>query len=276
MARAEFDGIADVYDDTRRALDAQTLAGVKGAFSAHGCSKILEVGVGTGRVSVPLMSKGFEMTGLDLSKKMMEVAREKGHSRLVLGDGMEAPFKEESFDAVLLAHVIHLVEDPVGVLGEGGRVSRVGVFALLRKREEGRWSPYSMLGDQPGGDAEERRAWFRRLAEKYNWSWEKNRTHDWGRERRLVEEVPPDELAVVSDVQVSESLEQRIARFEKGGYTDFASMPPGMKAELIAAMKRREPPVASPRREVHQLAFWSSGRLRAGAGRGPSGRGSPP
>jgi SAM-dependent methyltransferase len=39
-------------------------------------TRILELGAGSGRVSIPLARRGFEITGLELSPKMLEIGRE--------------------------------------------------------------------------------------------------------------------------------------------------------------------------------------------------------
>jgi len=260
MAAAEFDRVAGIYDETRRALEPQTLEGILHSLSSHGCRSVLEVGVGTGRVAAPLKRAGVDVTGLDLSRHMMEHARSKGVGGLVLGDGLNTPFRGGSFDAVFFAHVIHIVERPLDLIKEGARVGKVGVFALVRNRDDGRWWWFTPPGPE---SATERREWLRKLGEKWDWSWEKNRTHDWGRERDLLLNSPPDELVQVSDLQVSETLEMRIARIQKGAYSVFARMPEGMKDELIADMRRRD--ASSPqatRREIYKLAFWKSGTLR--------------
>ena len=268
MTDAEFDSIAQVYDETRRAIDAETLSGVVGMLSAHRCWSVLEIGVGTGRVSVPLSKEGIMTSGVDVSRKMLERARSKGAGDLVLASGEATPFRERSFDAVLLAHVIHIIENSEGVLLEGARVSRVGVFALLRKRDDSRGVfPSSWGGGEargaPDGDEEERREWFRKLAKKYNWSWERNRFRDWGRERRLMERYPPDELVQVSDVTDTATFEDRIERVKKGAYAFMSGMPEGMKEELVAHMRERAPqvPAPGPRHLIYQVAFWHSRAL---------------
>jgi SAM-dependent methyltransferase len=257
MAAVGFDRIAEIYDETRRPPAPETIDGVLRALSAHRCRSILEIGVGTARVSAPLMRAGVEVTGMDLSRPMMERARSKGLANLLQGDGMAPPFRRESFDAVLMAHVLHIVQSPSDLLRESAGVSRVGVFALIRNRDEGsRWYPFS-----GGPESTERRRWLRALAEKYNWSWEENRTHDWDRERDLVKNDPPDELNQVSDVTVTESLEERIGWIREGAFTFFARMPEGMRDEIIGEMRRRAPTEGMrTRREVYQLAFWRSPR----------------
>jgi SAM-dependent methyltransferase len=265
MSTVEFDRIAEFYDETRRALDRETLDGVKAALASHGCRSVLEIGVGTGRVSTPLSKEGFAMTGVDISRKMMERAKSKGLLGLVLGDGGRTPFRDGALDATLLAHVIHLVEDPPAIVREGARVSRVGVFAMLRKRNEGRsWFPfYGAVEGAPDPRLEETRQRFREIGARYGWTWDRSRLRNWGRERDLVTVLPPDELHDVSDVLVTETVEDRIARLQKGGYGFMREMPPEMREEVIAEMRRSADLIpVGPRHEVHQLAFWRSDRLR--------------
>jgi SAM-dependent methyltransferase len=278
LSTPEFDRIADIYDETRRALDVKTLAGITGVLARHHCRSLLEIGVGTGRISAPLAKTGIALVGMDISRRMMEKARVKGLGDLVLAEGKTAPFKEKSFDGVVMAHVFHLLEEPVAVMREAARVSKVGVFALLRKREGDRvWFPFYGAGDMsspPGGGSstdprtkflEERRERFRKIADRYNWKWDSSRFRNWRREREILESYPPDEFKTVSDVIVTETIEDRIARYQKGGYGFMSEMPPGMKEEIINEMRASastfQQLAGGPRHEIYQVAFWRSGRL---------------
>lgn len=278
LSTAEFDQIADVYDDTRRALDGETLAGIRGMLTKHACKSILEIGVGTGRIAVPLIKSGYDVSGLDVSRRMMEKARAKGVANLVLADGNRTPFRAKSFDATLMAHVFHMLEDPLSVMREAARVSGVGVFALVRKRADNRpWFPFFGGQNAPAtgsGDAneaaralfEERRERFRKLAEKYHWNWDPSqRFRNWRREQEILETHPPDDLKQVSDVVVNETLEDRIARFQKGGYGFMSEMPVEMREEIIKEMRASassHPEWAQqPWHEVYQVALWRSERL---------------
>ena len=283
MSTVEFDRIADVYDETRRALGKETLDGIRQMLTEHGCNSILEIGVGTGRVSAPLLKSGYEISGVDVSRRMMERARTKGVSTLILADGRMTPFREKSFDATLMAHVFHLLEDPLSVMYEAARVSRVGVFALVRRRAGNRpWFPFYGGEDLPpfgacgGGDEmaarkffEERRERFRKIAVKYHWDWDSSRRYrNWRNEQEILETRPPDDLKVVSDVLVSETMEDRIARFQKGGYGFASEMPVEMREEIIKEMRANVSSLPEwarqPRREVYQVALWLSKSLLAG------------
>ena len=85
---------------------------------------------------------------------------------------------------------------------------------------------------------EERRERFRKIAEKYGWNWDSSRRfRNWRREEEILETYPPDDLKLVSDVTVNESLEERIARFEKGGHRFIMNMPEEMRKEIINEMR---------------------------------------
>ena len=79
-------GYSDVYDETREPLTEEALDEAASILSDDGCRRILEVGIGTGRIAVPLQQRGFEIVGVDFSKGMLMKARKKGIEDLVMGD----------------------------------------------------------------------------------------------------------------------------------------------------------------------------------------------
>ncbi len=90
--------------------------------------ELLEVGCGTGIWIEYLREKGFgEPVGLDISKDMLKVAREKGLKRLVAGSGTHLPFRENTFDAVYFMTSLEFMVDKKRALLEAARVSRGAV-----------------------------------------------------------------------------------------------------------------------------------------------------
>ena len=99
-------------------------------------SQLLEVGVGTG-LSIPTLPRNVEITGIDLSAKMLERARVRVKSlgleniKLLRMDATHLDFSDDSFDRVLAAYFISTVPDPVRVILEMKRVCRSGGFLVF-------------------------------------------------------------------------------------------------------------------------------------------------
>ncbi|MFJ2933203.1 class I SAM-dependent DNA methyltransferase [Streptomyces sp. NPDC087219] len=89
------DELADIYDNwiVRLQDDTDDTVRVLGeladsAARASGAKRILELGVGTGRVALPLSERGLEITGIDASPDMLDRLREKpGSHRVTLVQG---------------------------------------------------------------------------------------------------------------------------------------------------------------------------------------------
>jgi ubiquinone/menaquinone biosynthesis C-methylase UbiE len=65
-------------------------------------ARVLDVPCGTGRISVPLAERGFAVSGLDISNRVLEAARAAAPELdLRQGDMRELPWPDASFDAVL-------------------------------------------------------------------------------------------------------------------------------------------------------------------------------
>jgi ubiquinone/menaquinone biosynthesis C-methylase UbiE len=104
-------------------------------------ARILDLGCGTGSLAVLLAEAGHEVSGLDLSDRMIDVARTKSAAAgvdvdLCQGDAADPPYPPASADVVLSRHVLWALPDRddvlarwVRLLGPGGRLVLV----------EGRW-----------------------------------------------------------------------------------------------------------------------------------------
>lgn len=126
-----FDRAAGYYDDTRGRTPAGTARETALlAQELDGRGRVLEVGVGTGQVALPLHAAGIPLTGIDLAAPMLGVLRAKsGDSApfpLVLGDATTMPFVEDAFGAAILRWVLHLIPDWQRAVAEIVRVVRPG------------------------------------------------------------------------------------------------------------------------------------------------------
>jgi ubiquinone/menaquinone biosynthesis C-methylase UbiE len=98
-------------------------------------TKILEVGVGTGKNS-PYYPEGAEITAIDFSEKMLERARkrahrEKVHVQLQQMDAQNLTFADNTFDTVVASFVFCSVPDAIKGLKEVERVSKHGGKVIL-------------------------------------------------------------------------------------------------------------------------------------------------
>lgn len=94
--------------------------------------RVLEVGIGTG-LNLELYAPNVQLTGIDLSARMLERARQRAahEVRLVNADAERLPFRNESFDTVVATCVFCSVADPVAALREVSRVVRADGRVLL-------------------------------------------------------------------------------------------------------------------------------------------------
>jgi len=93
--------------------------------------KILDVGTGTGFLSLLLAELGYEVVGVDLSEKMLEKAREKAAKynlkiRFEVGEAENLDFKDNSFDAVVCRHLLWTLPNPQKAVKEWIRVTKHG------------------------------------------------------------------------------------------------------------------------------------------------------
>ncbi|MFA5897603.1 MAG: class I SAM-dependent methyltransferase [Hyphomicrobium sp.] len=122
----DFSANAGLYDrrhGARLPQDVLEALCVASGLAEH--SRILEIGAGTGRVSVPMAEGRFRMTALDISAEMLRTLRTKaapGLLAVVCADAAAAPFKAQAFDAVIIARVVYLVPNWRSMLGEARRV----------------------------------------------------------------------------------------------------------------------------------------------------------
>jgi SAM-dependent methyltransferase len=103
-------------------------------------SDVLDLGCGTGSLSLLAAEQGHRVTGVDQSPAMVGRARAKLAGRdavFLVGDAAAPPVGEQRFDVVLVRHVLWALPDPAAALGRWVRLLRPGGRLLL---VEGSWS----------------------------------------------------------------------------------------------------------------------------------------
>lgn len=75
-------------------------------------SKILEIGVGTGNLAGKFLEGTYEIIGIDQSREMLSVAKEKYPKLKVrLGEFLKIPYENNSFDYIVSTYAFHHLND---------------------------------------------------------------------------------------------------------------------------------------------------------------------
>jgi SAM-dependent methyltransferase len=227
--RRDFDRIAPVYDLTRADLEPSVLEGILSRVKTASSPRVLEVGVGTGRVAVRFVKGGCAVAGVDSSRPMISRAASKGLTHLVRADAGSLPFSNGSFDFVLFVHVLNLLRDPMAATIEARRVSRTAVFAL---REE-----FTRL-DSDGVDKEAVRSAVRDELVAMGFSGPP-RPAPGGLEDTLLRKSPPIRGVEISDVEESESPADRLDMIRLGADRTLLGIPDPIRLEAVRRAEAR-------------------------------------
>lgn len=123
-----FDRAVEYYDQTRgfpSDVVEPAIRMMAEVSDLHANSRVLEIGIGTGRIALPLAAHVHSIIGLDLSRPMMERLRAKQTTEaihLIEGDATRLPLPDASVDAVVVVHVFHAVNPWEAALAEIRRV----------------------------------------------------------------------------------------------------------------------------------------------------------
>jgi len=161
-SRFDFDNVAKRYDqwyDTphgavydrleKKAIDKLLKDQTEG-------NKLLEVGCGTGHWSRFFSARGFEVTGIDISERMIQAARNKNIARssFHMANGHNMGFADNSFDIAAAITTLEFAADPEAMIAEMARCVRkpggkllFGVLNALsgynQERQNRAGSPYA-------------------------------------------------------------------------------------------------------------------------------------
>ena len=112
--------------------------------------RLLDLGSGSGRLTLPLRGAGYDVVGLDLSPVALAAFRRRSQVvPLVRADAGRLPFVDDSFDGVIAIQSLDYVEHR-GFMRECSRVLRPGgllVFDALNRRSY-KWHLKNRVGRQ--------------------------------------------------------------------------------------------------------------------------------
>ena len=149
-----FDRVAHCYDETR-GLPDEVAREVGDGIAAilrevSDAPRVLECGIGTGRIAVPLAAAGVRVAGIDISAKMLSVLREKRGGGAIRGDSALRPDEGEVIEP---AADMPTPAEEAAARDSPGRCGR-GLPATARTRRgttDWRCGPRRPRGDWPPG-----------------------------------------------------------------------------------------------------------------------------
>src|SRR5688500_9607285 len=133
-AAPKYDALASSYDSRWSSYVADSIAVTLARFSARPGDTVLDIGCGTGELLSRLSSRNqFGLVGLDVSKEMLAVARQRlpASVDLLAAPGERIPLEQHAADRIVSTSVFHYLPDPVAALHEWRRVLRPGGTLLL-------------------------------------------------------------------------------------------------------------------------------------------------
>jgi ubiquinone/menaquinone biosynthesis C-methylase UbiE len=97
---------------------------------------ILDLACGTGRHSIPLSQQGYEMVGLDVSARLLKIAKKRSSQlQVVRGDMRFLPFKPQTFAAAVsmdtsFGYLPSLSDDEISIAEVRRVLFKQGVFVI--------------------------------------------------------------------------------------------------------------------------------------------------
>jgi ubiquinone/menaquinone biosynthesis C-methylase UbiE len=147
--RRHYDRSAGSYDRIISWAEKALFGGGREWVCSQAQGEVLEIAVGTGR-NFPFYPEGVLLTGIELSPKMLHLARRRARelgrdADLRVGDAHNLPFPDASFDTVVVTLALCTIPDDHRALAEAARVLRPGGQLLLLEHVRSSVLPVRLL-----------------------------------------------------------------------------------------------------------------------------------
>ena len=92
--------------------------------------RVLDIGCGTGNHLLLFYRLGLDVTGLDASPYMVDIAKSRlgNKATFKIGSAEDLPFEDNEFDVTTLIITLEFLDNPLAALREAGRVTKNKVF----------------------------------------------------------------------------------------------------------------------------------------------------
>ena len=157
-----WDNVAGVYDIFVNIINRKTHRRLKEIVSdlIGPDDTVLECACGTGLLSAVIAEKCRQLTATDFSEKMLKKAEKNCRSfhniTYAQADIAALSFSDVSFDKVVAANVIHLLDNPLAAISELNRVCKDGGMLIIptyiNKDDKGKTYGFSGVVGKAGAD----------------------------------------------------------------------------------------------------------------------------
>jgi protein-L-isoaspartate O-methyltransferase len=136
--RTTFDGAANIYD-VRPSYPEEIIEEIISLSELSKQSRILEVGAGTGQITLPFAKRGYKIVGLELGPALAEQARKNLQNYpnvKIVTTAFEDWQSQEKFDLLLSAQAFHWIDTEVGLARAIKFLHGAGTLALVWTLDE--------------------------------------------------------------------------------------------------------------------------------------------
>ncbi len=126
-----FDHIHSGYDTFMKVVGLYRIDQLKELLQLKGNESLLDVGGGTGHIVSFLINNLKDATIIDESQQMLSHLSNNDKITSIVGDATQLPFKDQSFNRIIMCDVLHHLKDQTKVLAEIKRVlTDDGMFVM--------------------------------------------------------------------------------------------------------------------------------------------------
>ncbi|MGH9079443.1 MAG: class I SAM-dependent methyltransferase [Acidimicrobiales bacterium] len=130
-----FNQVAELYDEARPSYPLQLVDDLVSLADLGRGDRVLEIGCGTGQITVPLAERGLRITALEPGDKLATVARQRlgqfDDVEIVVNRFEDYELPDEPFDFVVSATAFHWVDPSVRVAKSAQALKVGGHLAVI-------------------------------------------------------------------------------------------------------------------------------------------------